>query len=72
MATSQGHFKWTDDKTINLMKFLQELESSYVKISFLKNENYKFQLFVVAIVFFFSFWHTSGLVILLSSNFLFT
>ena len=32
MATSQGRFKWTDDKPVNLIKFLQELDSSYVKI----------------------------------------
>ena len=33
MATSQARFKWTDDKPINLIKCLQELDSSYVKLS---------------------------------------
>ena len=28
MANSQGCFKWTDDKPINLIKCLQELDSS--------------------------------------------
>ena len=28
MATSQAHFKWTDDKIINLIKCLQEFKSS--------------------------------------------
>ena len=28
MATSQARFKWTDDKLINLVKYLQEFKSS--------------------------------------------
>ena len=28
MATSQAHFKWIDDKIINLIKCLQEFRSS--------------------------------------------
>ena len=35
MATSQARFKLTDDKPINLIKCLQELDSSYIKFSFL-------------------------------------
>ena len=34
MTTSQARFKWTDDKLNNLIKCLQEFESSYVKFSF--------------------------------------
>ena len=34
MTTLQARFKWSDDKLINLIKWLQELESSYVKFSF--------------------------------------
>ena len=35
MATSQASFKRTDDNSINIIKCLQELDSSYVKFSFL-------------------------------------
>ena len=41
MATSLGRFKWTDDKPNNLVKFLHELDSSYVKISFLNIESFQ-------------------------------
>ena len=51
MATSQGHFKRADDKPINLIKCLQELNSSYVKISFLNNDSFRWlQGFEVIIV----------------------
>ena len=35
MATLQARFKLTNDKLINLIKYLQEFASSYVKLSFL-------------------------------------
>ena len=35
MTTSQTRFKWTDDKLINLIKCLEEFDSSYVNFSFL-------------------------------------
>ena len=41
MATSQGRFKWTNDKPINLIKCLQELYSSYVKFSFLNIDSFQ-------------------------------
>ena len=51
MATSQGRFKWTDDKPINLVKCLQELDSSYVKFSFLNIDSFQWlQGFEVTIV----------------------
>ena len=34
METSQGRFKWTDEKPINLRKCLQELDSLYVQLTF--------------------------------------
>ena len=34
MMTSQARFKWTDDKLINLIKYLQEFDGSYAKFSF--------------------------------------
>ena len=33
MVTLQARFKWTGDKLISLIKFLQEVDSSYVKFS---------------------------------------
>ena len=51
METSQGHFKWTHGKAINLMKCLQELNSSYVKFSFLNIDSFQWlQGFEVTIV----------------------
>ena len=51
MATSQGRFKWTDDKPINLIKCLQELDSSYVKLPLLNNDSFQWlQGFEVIIV----------------------
>ena len=51
MATSQGRFKWTDIKPINLVKCLQELESSYGKFSFLNINSFQWlQGFEVIIV----------------------
>ena len=41
METSQGRFKWTDDKPINLRKCLQELDSSYVQFSFLNIDSFQ-------------------------------
>ena len=35
MMTSQTCFKWTDDKLINVIKCLEEFDSSYVNFSFL-------------------------------------
>ena len=40
MATSQGRFKLTDDEPINLIKCLRELDSSYVKFSFLNIDSF--------------------------------
>ena len=50
MATSQGHFKCIDHKPINLIKCLQELDSSYVKFSFLNIDTYQWQGFKVIII----------------------
>ena len=51
MATSQGRFKWTDDKPINLIKCLKELDSSYVKFAFLNIDSFQWlQGFEVTIV----------------------
>ena len=44
LATSQGRFKWADDKTINLLKCLQELDSLYVKFSFLNIGSFQWLL----------------------------
>ena len=41
MVTSQGRFKWTDDKPINLIKCLQELDSSHVKFSVLNIDSFR-------------------------------
>ena len=41
MATSQGRFKWTDDKPIKLMKCLEEFDSSYIKFSFLNIDSFQ-------------------------------
>ena len=51
MATSQSRFKWTDGKLINLIKCLQESESSYVIFSFLNIDSFQWlQGFEVIIV----------------------
>ena len=51
MTTSQARFKWTDDKLINLIKGLQEFDSSYVKFSFLNTDSFqRLQGFEVTIV----------------------
>ena len=51
MKTWQGGFKWTDDKAINLMKCLQESDSSHVKFSFLNIDSFQWlQEFEVIIV----------------------
>ena len=51
MATSQACFKWTDDKPINLIKCLQELDSSDVNFSFLNIDSFQWlQVFEVIIV----------------------
>ena len=44
MATSQAGFKWTDDKPINLRKCLEELDSSYVKFSFLNIDSFQVEI----------------------------
>ena len=44
LATSQGRFKWADDKTINLLKCLQELDSLYIKFSFLNIDSFQWLL----------------------------
>ena len=41
MATWQGCFTWIDDKPIILIECLQELDSSYVKISFLNTDSFQ-------------------------------
>ena len=41
MATAKARFKWTDDKLINLIKFLQEFDSSYVKFSFFNIDSFQ-------------------------------
>ena len=41
MATSRGRLKQTDDKLINLIKCLQELESPYLEFSFLNINNFQ-------------------------------
>ena len=41
MTTSKASFKWTDDKLNNLVKCLQEFESSYVKFSFLNIDSFQ-------------------------------
>ena len=41
MTTSKARFKWTDDKLNNLVKCLQEFESSYVKFSFLNIDSFQ-------------------------------
>ena len=41
MVTSQARFTWTDGKPINLIKYLQELESSYLKFSFLNIDSFR-------------------------------
>ena len=40
MATSLTHFKWTDDKLVNVIKRLQEYQSSYEKFWFLKFDGF--------------------------------
>ena len=51
MVTSQARFKWTDDKLINLIKCLQEFDSSYVECSFLNIDSFQWlQGFKVIIV----------------------
>ena len=51
MATSQTRFIWTDDKPINLIKCLQEFDSSYVKFSFSNIDSFQWlQGFEVIIV----------------------
>ena len=51
MPTSLAWFKWTDVKPINLKKCLQELDSSYVKFSFLNIDSFQWlQWFEVIIV----------------------
>ena len=51
MTTSKARFKWTDDKLNNLVKCLQEFESSYVKFSFLNIDSFQWlQVFEVIIV----------------------
>ena len=51
MENWQGGFKWTDDKSVNLIKCLQESESSYVKFSFLNIDSFQWlQEFEVIIV----------------------
>ena len=41
MSTSQARFKWTNGKSINLIKCLQELDSLYVKFSFLNIDSFQ-------------------------------
>ena len=41
MTTSKASFKWTNDKLNNLVKCLQEFESSYVKFSFLNIDSFQ-------------------------------
>ena len=41
MVTSQARFTWTDGKPINLIKYLQELESSYLTFSFLNIDSFR-------------------------------
>ena len=41
MATAKARFKWTDDKLINLIKFLEEFDSSYVKFSFFNIDSFQ-------------------------------
>ena len=41
MSTSPGRFKWTDDKLINLIKCLQDFDSSNVKFSFLNIDGFQ-------------------------------
>ena len=49
--TSQRRFKQTDDKPINLIKCLQELDSSYVKFSYLNIDSFQWlQGFEIIIV----------------------
>ena len=43
MATSQARFKWTNDKLINLTKYLQEFKSSWAKFSFWNNDSFQWQ-----------------------------
>ena len=51
MATSQARFKWTDNKFLNLIKCLQEFDSSHVKFSFLNIDSFQWlQGFEVIIV----------------------
>ena len=51
METSQGRFKWTYGKAINLIKCLQELNGSYAKFSFLNIDSFQWlQGFEVIIV----------------------
>ena len=51
MATSQARFKWSDEKSINLTKCLQELDSLYVKFSILNIYSFQWlQGFEVIIV----------------------
>ena len=40
MATSKARIKWINDKPINLIKCLQELDSSCVKFSFLNIDSF--------------------------------
>ena len=41
MATSKARFKWTDDNPVSLLKCLQELDNSYVKLSFLNIDSFQ-------------------------------
>ena len=43
MATLQAHFKWTNDKLINLIKCLQTFASSHVNFSFLNIDSFQWQ-----------------------------
>ena len=51
LTTSQARFKWTNDKLINLIKYLQEFDSSNVKFSFLSIDSFQWlQGFEVIVV----------------------
>ena len=41
MEIPQARFKWTDDKLISLIKYLQEFDSSYVKFLFLNIDSFQ-------------------------------
>ena len=51
ISPSQARFKWTDDKLINVIKCLQESDSSYEKFLFLNIYSFQWlQGFEVIIV----------------------